>query len=52
MSFQWHYSLVDGIDDPVGLREEPFFQFIGRGDPVARTHHHRRSIEVVEGTVR
>ncbi len=48
MSLQREDPLVDGVNDPGRLREEGIFQFVGRSDPVAGTHHDRGSVKVVE----
>lgn len=32
---QGHQLLVDGIEEPAGLREEALLQLVARGDPVA-----------------
>src|ERR1035437_2196026 len=52
IAFQGQDSLVDRIEQPVGLREEHGFQFCGGRDPVSRTDYDRGRVQILKTKLR
>ena len=49
MARQGQNAFVDGVNHPFLLREEGFFHFGRRRDPIARAHHDHRRIQIIKG---
>jgi len=49
MPGQRQYALMNRINDPLLLREEPLFHFRRRRDPVPRAYHRHWPVQIIEG---